>query len=107
MPPYFHDCVTYYSPAASMWQILYAFGAGLIAATISNYITEKQDPIVEPEEMNAEQLREELKLTRDQRTRAFHVIAFLLVGLWLCVVYLALKHGIGHSPYNLSEKTEL
>ena len=71
-----------------MWQILYAFGAGLIAATISNYITEKQDPILEPEEMNAEQLREELKLTRDQRTRAFHVIAFLLVGLWLCVVSL-------------------
>jgi hypothetical protein len=103
MPPYYSDCITYYSPVAGMWQILYAFGAGLITAAIMNHLSEKPDPDGEP--MNVEQLRQELKLAQGQRDRAFNVIAVLLVGLWICGVFLALHHGIGNG--SLSDKTEL
>lgn len=88
-----------------MWQLFYAFGAGLIAAVIMNHLSEKRDPVAELENMQAEQLREELKCVQGQRDRAFRVIAVLLVGLWLFGVFLALHHGLGDG--GLSEKTEL
>ena len=103
MPPYYSDCVTHYS--VNMWQLLGAFGAGFIAAAISNHHSEKHDLVAEPEEMNAAQLREELTRAHGQRDRAFRVIAVLLVSLWICGVFLALHYGIGTG--GPSAKTEL
>jgi hypothetical protein len=107
MPPYYYDCVTYNSPVVSMWQTLYAFGAGLIVASIISHLSEKSDPVAEHETMNAEQLREELKVVQSQLYRAFHVIAALLVGLWICGVSLALHFNIGTGTGWPSDKTEL
>lgn len=104
MPPYYTTCVEYYSPAASVTQIVAAFVVGYIISVLFNELFNQTGAVLHFDDLDVEELRAELQKMEGQRDRALRIIAILLAVLWLGFTSLAISNnGIG----SLSDKTEL
>jgi hypothetical protein len=96
--PYYLDCVTYYSPAASAWQMLYAFITGLIISQGIVYMNSKaQEELFEVEntplelQTRLDEAEQKIVKLQEQRDRAFKCVIAMLCASWLAFVYFAVN----------------
>jgi hypothetical protein len=111
--PYYYDCITYYSPSASLTQMVYAFVVGLVIAFMIHAINTKENPIPPVEDANPAGLQTQLdnalalvKSLEGQRDRAFQAAIAILIVAWLATSFaMVSRNSSANSPYQA--KTEL